>query len=127
MKTRILTVFTTILLLIACAKDTTPPEVVSTIPANGDQAVDPALSTLSVTFSEPMMDGNWSWAYTREEDFPEMTGQPRFENNNTINLRPVKLESNKRYIVWINSTKFMNFKDKSGNPSEPYRLTFKTR
>ena len=56
-----------------------------------------------------------------------MTGQPLFENNNTINRLPVKLESNKQYIVWINSTKFMNFKDKAGNPSMPHRLAFKTR
>ena len=111
----------------ACSTDTTPPTVVSTVPANGDQAVDSSLTMLSVTFSESMVDGNWSWAYTTEETFPETTGEPRYEENYTKNVLPVRLEPNTTYEVWINSSSFMNFKDKAGNPLEPYKLVFKTR
>ena len=127
MKTKLTAILLLTFLLSACARDTVPPEVVRTIPANGDQSVDPALTTLSVTFSEPMMDGSWSWAYTKPEDFPEMKGDPRFENDRITNLLPVKLEPNKQYIVWINSDKFRNFKDRAGNSRAPYRLAFKTR
>jgi len=111
----------------SCNKDSVAPRVVSTVPDVGDQSVDPSLSRLSVTFSEPMMDGNWSWAYTRKEEFPEMTGDPQYEGDFTTNVLPVKLESNKEYVIWINSPKFQNFKDKAGNPSVPYKLVFRTR
>ncbi len=127
MKKRPTTVLATVWLLLACAGDTTPPKVVSTVPANGDQSVDPSLSTLSVTFDEAMTDGNWSWAYTTKETFPEMTGPPRYEDGYTKNVLPVRLEPNKEYEVWLNSSKFKNFKDKAGNPLAPYKLVFKTR
>ena len=113
--------------VLSCTTDNIPPKVISTVPANGDQSVDPSLSTLSVTFSEPMKDGNWSWAYTTKETFPETTGQPRYEDNHTKNVLPVRLEPNKEYEIWINSSRFRNFRDKAGNPSESYKLVFRTR
>lgn len=127
MKKNLILAFFAVSTFLSGTTDSTPPKVISTNPANGDQTVDPSLSTLSVTFSEPMMDGNWSWAYTKKESFPEVTGQPRYEDNHTRNVLPVKLEPNKEYEIWINSRRFKNFKDKAGNPSEPYRLVFKTR
>jgi hypothetical protein len=39
---------------------------------------------------------------------------------------PVKLEPGKRYVIWINTAKFRNFKDRNGNPAEPYKLVFTT-
>ena len=126
MRPRILALLSISFLLSACTQDSIPPEVVSTIPANGDQSVDPKLTTLSVTFSEPMMDGNWSWAYDTEESFPQMLGHPRFVDDMTRNVLPVRLEANKEYVVWVNSEKFTNFKDEAGNSAPPFRLTFKT-
>ncbi len=116
----------TALALCSVAPDTEPPRVVRTIPANGDRAVDPSLTTLTVTFNEPMQDGSWSWAYTTLDSFPKMTGAPKYIDPYTSVL-PVKLEPDKEYEVWINSSKFKNFKDKAGNPAEPYVLRFKTR
>lgn len=114
--------------VIGCAEqDKQAPNVVSTTPANGSTDVDPSLNEITVTFDEPMKDGNWSWAYTTQAKFPEMTGQPAYTNNYTINILPVKLQPNKEYEIWINSQKFKNFKDKAGNPSAPYRLVFKTK
>ena len=74
-----------------------------------------------------MMDQNWSWAYTNENEFPEMTGEPFYTDSYTKNVLPVKLEPNKEYVIWLNSAKFKNFKDKSGNHLVPFRFTFKTR
>ena len=112
----------------AClAGDSQPPRVVGTVPQNGTQDVDPALTKISVTFNEQMRDQSWSWAYEDKSKFPTMTGQPYYTDDNTKNVLPVKLEPHKEYVIWINTSKFKNFKDKSGNPSLPFRFTFKTR
>jgi hypothetical protein len=108
-------------------KDTKPPRVVSTFPENGTQDVDPALNKITVTFNEEMMDQNWSWVYQDKAKFPRIVGQAYYTNNNTVNVLPVKLEPNKEYIIWINSNKFRNFKDKSGNSAVPFKFTFRTR
>lgn len=115
-----------IFILAGCAADDMPPTVLQTVPANGDREVDPALSELSVTFSERMQDGNWSWVYETEESFPTMLGHPRFVDDLTKNILPVRLEPNKEYVVWVNSAKFTNFRDEAGNSAPPFKLTFST-
>lgn len=112
----------------ACSeKDSQPPRVVGTTPTNGSQDVDPALTEISVTFNEEMKDQSWSWAYEDKTKFPRMTGQPYYTDNNTKNMLPVKLEPDKEYVIWINTSKFKNFKDKTGNPALPFKFTFKTQ
>jgi len=107
--------------------DSKAPSVIETFPVSGSTDVDPSTSEITVTFDEPMKDGNWSWAYTNKDKFPEMTEQPFYKPGHTINILPVKLEPNKEYEIWINSEKFKNFKDLSGNSSTPFRLVFKTK
>jgi hypothetical protein len=115
-------------LLSACAEpDVTAPRVVSTVPVNGSEDVDPATSEIAVTFDEPMTDGNWSWVYESRESFPQMTGQAHYDGDKTTNLLPVRLEPGKDYVVWINSEQHRNFKDTSGNSSAPFKLSFRTR
>jgi hypothetical protein len=108
-------------------QDRTPPRVVTTSPLNGTQDVDPALTKLSVTFNEPMQDGSWSWAYADKNQFPDMTGQPYYLDGNTKNILPVKLEPNKDYVIWLNTSRFQNFKNQRGVPSAPFKLAFRTR
>ncbi len=108
-------------------KDSTPPRVVSTFPQNESQNVDPYIKEISVTFNEEMMDGNWSWAYKDKNKFPQITGQAYYTENNTKNILPVNLEPDKEYVIWINTSNFNNFKDKSGNPAFPFKFTFKTK
>ena len=115
-----------LVLLVSCKKDTIPPEVISTNPPNGAEGVDPLITELSITFSEPMMDKNWSWCYEDKNKFPEMTGEPFYTENNTKNILPVRLEPDTEYLIWVNLDKFNNFKDKSGNPVKPYKFVFKT-
>ena len=43
------------------------------------------------------------------------------------NLASVKLEKGRTYVIWLNSEKFENFKDASGNPAVPYLLVFETK
>ncbi|MDY6989728.1 MAG: Ig-like domain-containing protein [Thermodesulfobacteriota bacterium] len=108
-------------------QDSRPPRVVSTFPQNGSIDVDPSLNEISVTFNEAMRDGNWSWVYEDKNTFPQIVGQAYYNEDMTKNVLPVKLEPNKEYVIWINSQKFNNFKDKSGNPAFPFKFTFKTR
>ncbi len=128
---RIIQVFIVLSLFIAsityAESDIKAPRVIETFPLNGSTDIDPSLSEISVTFNEQMMDGNWSWAYTNKNEFPRIKGQPYYTRNNTKNNLPVILEANKEYIIWINSKKFKNFKDKAGNPALPFKFTFKTR
>ena len=123
----VLIVLLTIIFVGCSEKDTEAPRIVNTVPANGSQEVDPSINAISVTFNEEMMDQNWSWAYTNKNEFPNMTGQPYYTENRTKNVLPVKLEPNKEYVIWLNSQKFQNFKDKSGNPLVPFKLIFKTQ
>ena len=109
------------------ASDTKSPNVIETYPVSGNTDVDPLTKEITVTFDEPMKDGNWSWAYTNKNKFPVMTGQPYYKPGHTVNVLPVKLESNQEYEVWINSEKFKNFKDRAGNPAIPFRLVFTTK
>lgn len=125
--TKYLLVLTALSTLSCAENDTVAPSVVRTVPINGSNDVEPSLTEMSVTFNEEMQDGNWSWAYTTKDKFPEITGQPVFSEKFTKNTLPIKLEPNKEYEVWINSEKFGNFKDKAGNSAAPFKLTFKTR
>ncbi len=113
---------------IACAQeDSKPPRVVSTFPQNESKNVDPSIKEISVTFNEEMMDGNWSWVYEDKSKFPQIVGQAYYNDNNTKNTLPVKLEPNKEYVIWINSTEYKNFKNKNGIPAVPFKFTFKTK
>ena len=123
----ILIVWASFLVAGAAETDTVPPKVIGTSPQNHAQNVDPSLKEISVTFDEPMMDNSWSWSYEDRNTFPQMTGQPYYANGGTRCVLPVKLEPNKEYVVWINTVKFRNFRDRAGNPAEPYKLTFRTR
>jgi len=101
-----------------------PPKVISTHPQNNAADVDPSVSKITVTFDKAMMDKSWSWSYENKESFPPVTGEPFYTDNGTTCVLPVKLDLGMRYVIWINTARFKNFKDKSGNPAIPYKLTF---
>lgn len=107
--------------------ETVPPVIVKTIPQAGSQGVDPKLSEIKVTFSKEMLDNSWSWVKYSEESFPQLTGKPRFLEDNKTCVLPVKLESGKTYALWINTSELGNFKDLDGRPALPYLLVFKTK
>jgi RNA polymerase sigma-70 factor (ECF subfamily) len=103
------------------------PKVVDSNPGNGATKVDPQLAKITVTFSKPMLDKSWSWSYEDKASFPQITGDPCYKDNGTTCVLPVKLEANRRYVIWINTARLQNFKDRSGKSAEPYKLTFSTR
>ena len=103
------------------------PVVLTTVPANGDDAVDPNTTEIKVTFNKKMKDGNWSWVTLVKENFPETTGKPRYEEGQKTCVLPVKLEPGKTYTIGINSGRFNSFKDMSGRSATPLVLEFKTK
>jgi RNA polymerase sigma-70 factor (ECF subfamily) len=116
---------------IARAEDVTlesvPPVVVKTVPQAGAADVDPKLTEIRVTFSKDMLDDSWSWAQLSEDSFPKIDGKPKYLADKRTCVLPVKLEPGKTYAVWVNSEKFVNFKDSDGRSAVPYLLTFKTK
>jgi len=106
--------------------DDQAPTVVETSPANGSENVDPGLDAISVTFSEPMHDRSWSWAYENRDAFPEITADPSYDASFTVNTLPVRLEPHRRYEIWLNTSRYQGFVDRAGNPLHPYRWVFTT-
>ena len=104
-----------------------PPVVVSATPQAGDDAVDPAITEIHVTFSKDMRDGSWSWSTASKESFPELAGKPHYEKDKRTCVLPVHLKPNTTYAIWVNSEKFGNFKDAAGHSAVPYLLVFKTK
>lgn len=107
--------------------DPVAPNVINTFPQNGSRDVDSNLTEIWVEFNEGMLDNSWSWAHEDKNTFPELNGNPVYTDNNTKCKLPVKLQSNHEYVIWINTEKLKNFKDRSGNPAIPYKLSFKTK
>ena len=107
--------------------ESVPPVVVKTIPEAGAGEVDPKLTEIKVTFSKDMQDGSWSWVTHSKESFPKMDGKPKYLADKRTCVLPVKLEPGKTYAIWVNSEKFLNFKDPDGRSAVPYLLVFKTK
>ncbi|MBN2227690.1 MAG: hypothetical protein JW763_10030 [candidate division Zixibacteria bacterium] len=105
-----------------------PPSVVKTIPQCGDDAVDPNLTEIRVTFSKDMkVTGHcWSWCSVQEDAFPKLSDTARFLSDKRTCVLPVELEPEKTYAIWINVDKYLSFQDPEKHPAVPYLLVFKT-
>jgi len=104
-----------------------PPVVIKTNPESGSTDVDPDLKEISVTFSKPMKDSNWSWVKCGEENFPEKTGEIHYLQDGRTCVVPVKLNPGKLYATWLNRDEFQDFQDIDGRPAIPYLLIFETK
>jgi hypothetical protein len=104
-----------------------PPSVIKTLPTCGDTKVPATTTQIKVTFSKEMIDGNWSFVQISGDSFPEIIGQPRYLGDKRTCILTVKLKPKKTYVLWLNSQKFRNFKDTSGNSAAPYLLVFQTK
>ncbi|MFZ5905893.1 MAG: Ig-like domain-containing protein [Nitrospirota bacterium] len=113
--------------LVSSGPEGSPPVVVSTVPESGAEGVDPLLSEIRVTFSREMLNKSWSWVQIAPENFPQITGGPRYLEDKKTCILDVRLEPGRTYIIWLNTQKFSNFKDLSGRPAQPYLLMFETR
>jgi len=127
----IVVVAVTCLLVTPCARcqtvDTVLPVVVKTSPQAGAKDVEPGEIEVKVTFSKEMMDGSWSWSSAWKDSEPQYVGKPRYLNDHKTCVVKVKVESGKTYGWWINSQKFVNFKDKQGRSAVPYLFVFQVK
>ena len=68
------------------------PTVAQTVPNNGDNAVDPSLKEIRVTYNKEMSDHSWSWCHNSDNaSYPETTGDPHYEADMKTCVLPVKL------------------------------------
>ena len=102
------------------------PKVVSLVPANGAQDVDPGLTEIRVTFDRPMMDGNFS-VVGGGPHFPEMTGKVSYDASHKVLILRVQLKPNWEYEFWLNRGKFNSFMSADRVRLEPVHVRFKTR
>ena len=100
-----------------------PPKVVKAVPDNGDVDVDPNLREIRITFDQPM--GKGMSVVGGGESYPEVLGQPRWETARTIVVR-VRLRPNHDYWLSVNSDRFQNFTNRSGEVAETYPIQFRT-
>ncbi len=106
---------------------TAQPSVVKTVPQCGETKVSPTTKEIRVTFSKEMTDKCWSWCMADEGEFPEMVGQPKYLKDKRTCVLNVKLKPKTTYAIWLNTHRFINFKDKGKRPAVPYLLVFETR
>jgi hypothetical protein len=104
-----------------------PPVVVETAPASGTRDVPPGETEIRVRFSKPMTDGSWSWSTAWENSTPDFIGSPHYEADGRTCVAKVKLEPDRTYAFWLNSEKFLNFRDAENRPAVPYLLIFQTK
>jgi hypothetical protein len=101
------------------------PSVVRTVPQAGDQAVDPGLDEIRVTFSADMRDQAWSWVQISPATYPD-SHDVHYEDART-NVLSVTLEPEHTYALWLNyDPDYMSFMDTHGNAAVPYLLSFRT-
>ena len=96
--------------------ESAPPVVVKTVPEAGGADVDSTLGEIKVRFSKEMQDDSWSWIAPSKDNFPKLTGKPRYLADKRTCVLPVKLEPGKTYGIWLNRGKLGNFKDTDGQP-----------
>ena len=85
MKTTITSLFSSFVVALAApaigaeiSLESAPPVVIRTEPVAGVNNVDPGITELRVTFSKPMKDQSWSWSTWGQENFPDLTGKPKY-------------------------------------------------
>ena len=100
------------------------PKVLSMIPANGAQDVDPNLGAIQIVFDRPMADQSCSLVGCGPH-CPEV-GKPHYDAQRKIWTAPVTLKPDWTYEFMLNSETYHAFRSEAGVPLEPVTVTFKT-
>jgi len=104
------------------------PKVVSMIPANGAQDVDPGLISIQVLFDRPMADKSWSLVGKGPHfpSFPKIGEGAHFDAQHKVWTVPVELKPDWSYEFMLNSETYVGFASQEGVPLQPVSVTFKT-
>jgi hypothetical protein len=101
------------------------PRIISMVPANGEEDVDPELSEIRVTFDRPMQDGSWSLVGGGPH-FPELSGRPHYDSERRTWTVSVRLKPEWEYEFYVNRGQFNSFRSNEGVPLDSVRVVFKT-
>ena len=99
------------------------PQVVKTVPADGDSRVDLGLKEITVEFDRDMEAG-FSWC-GGGPSYPKTTGSVVWRTPRVCVL-PVALEPGHVYMLSVNAPSFRSFRSREGVPVKPYPLVFGT-
>ena len=102
------------------------PQVIAMTPKNGATDVDPQLKEIRITFDRSMDNGNWS-VVCEKKLCPKSAGKVHFDEECKEFTMPVRLEPDRSYRFWLNSSEFDAFRSKEGVPLEPVEVTFRTK
>jgi hypothetical protein len=101
------------------------PKVVSMIPANGAQDVDPGLTAIQVVFDRPMADKSWALVGGGPH-CPKAGRGAHYDAQRKVWTAPVELKPDWIYEFMLNSETYEGFASEEGVPLEPLSVTFKT-
>ncbi|HTS17502.1 MAG TPA: DUF4932 domain-containing protein [Verrucomicrobiae bacterium] len=101
------------------------PKIVSMVPANGAQDVDPKLTAIEVVFDRPMKDKAWAFVGGGPH-CPETGKDCHYDAQHKVWTVPVTLKPGWSYRFMLNSEKFVGFCSEQGVPLEPVTVTFTT-
>jgi Domain of unknown function (DUF4932) len=101
------------------------PKVVSMIPTNGAQDVDPGLTAIQVVFDRPMADKSWSLVGGGPH-CPKTGKDAHYDAQRKIWTAPVDLKPDWSYEFMLNSETYNAFRSEQGVPLEPVSVSFKT-
>lgn len=101
------------------------PKVLALAPENGATDVDPASTTLVITFDRAMRDKSWS-VVGAPPDVPPIRGV-RYDASRKVLTLDVTLEPGRTYHVGLNDLTHKGFCSDEGVALEPYVFSFTTR
>ena len=104
------------------------PKIVSLVPANGAEDVDPNLKAIVVTFDRPMQNPGWAVVTLGSPDrHPKPAGPVGYDAACKVFTMPVELEPGKEYVFGLNAEQYLGFQSQDGIPLAPVEVCFKTR
>ncbi len=98
--------------------------VVGSVPAHGEDGVDPSLERIEVTFSKDMDPSAFGWLSDGDETALEIE-EEGWDGDRTA-WATVTLDPGTTYAVWINKNNRGDFADANGDLSAPWLLVFRT-
>jgi hypothetical protein len=101
------------------------PKIVSVVPANGAQDVDPNLTAIQVVFDRPMADKSWALVGGGPH-CPEIGKGIHYDAQHKIWTAPVTLKPDWTYEFMLNSETYVGFCSEEGVPLQPVSVSFKT-
>lgn len=103
----------------------TPPQVIALDPPNGATGVDPARTSLQVSFDREMDPQGWAWVVESPATAPDV-GDSTWDAAHRTTTAQVKLAPGRTYVLWVNSPQYPYFRDPHGVSAAPLRWTFTT-